>query len=343
MKRNELFEPGRYSSLPDVILRDPTLAASAKLVWMALAAHLGPNGTDVWPSMTRLSQWTGLSRDTVLRAIAALESAKLIVVLRQSLGKPNLYRILQPQVGQIDEKTDAESGENPSKEPTEKQSQNATSSKMLPVAECHSTGSKMLPEVVAKCDSKYCICTERSTPPTPNGEKAESGGNGFSPKTTKKQIVQQIDIAHGTAFGKKLPAKWKADIRREFDDGDRAALERIDAEVLRGAEKYRAAKRWSCLGHGTVMQYLADLDRTVNAARKKIAQTQAQAAEQAEKTELEQAKMDHYLNLEWQDRERYRDQVCRQFPHMKAPDIIHRQAAHAAWLDYEKTTIEVMG
>lgn len=330
MNRNELFEPGRYSSLPDVFLRDPTLAASAKLVWMALAGHLGPSGTEVWPSMTRLSRRTGLSRATVLRAVGDLEDAGLIAVRRQPSGKSNLYRILQPQAG-------------PS---AEKQYQNDTGSKMTPVAECNPTGIKMTPEAVSKCNPKYCSSTERSTPPNPKGEKTESGGTDFSPEQkteTKAAMVRRIDAAHVEAFGKPLPAKWKRDIRLEFDDGDRAALERIDAAVLTEAEKYRRVKHWSCLGHGTVMQYLAHLDRKAAAKRKKSAKTKATEAEEAEKAELEQAKMDHFQGLGQAKRQFYLDQAYQQFPHMKNPFMVVRQAAHAAWLEFERTPVEVQG
>ncbi len=349
MNRNELFEPGRYSSLPDVILRDPSLSASAKLVWMALAGHLGPSGTEVWPSMTRLSRMTGLGKNTVLRAVAALEDANLIVVKRQPSGKANLYRILQPQVGLFDEKSAANQSEKltgrenpPVEKPDPKQSQNGTGAEMGPVPKCDPTSPKMGPEAVPKWDSKYCSSTERSTPPTPKGEKEKSEGNGFSPKPkTKKQIVQQCETAHQKAFGKPLPAKWKRDIRLEYDDGDFAALERIDEAVMAEAEKYRAAKRWSCLGHGTVMQYLAHLDRKATAKHKKSADTQAQAAEQAEKDELEQCRLEHFRGLGQAQQEQHVAEVRRRFPHMKDLDMIGRQAANAAWLEYERTPVEV--
>lgn len=96
--RAALFEPGRYTALPDVLLRRTDLAASAKLVWMALASHLGPTGMNVWPSITRLAGLTGLNRKTVIQAIAGLEAAELLLVAR-ARGQPSRYRLLQPEAG----------------------------------------------------------------------------------------------------------------------------------------------------------------------------------------------------------------------------------------------------
>lgn len=370
MSRNELFEPGRYLAIPTVLLRSTTLSASAKLVWMALAGHLGPDGTEVWPSMTRLSRQTGLAKNTVLRAVEALKNASLIVVVRQTLGKSNIYRIMQPQAGLFDEKPaenqsgkpTGEASEKPAEpvepddyqsekptggtpeEPAKKQSQNGTGPKMAPVPKRDSTGPKMAPEAVPKWDPKYLITTERTTPPLP--PKGESG-SGFSPKT-KTEIIAQCETAHQKAFGKPLPAKWKQDIRREYVDGDAAALERIDATILLEAEKYRITKRWSCLGHGTVMQYLAHIDRIAEAkrqadAKRKTVADKTKAVEAAEAAEAHRRQieaMEFFQSLPIFEREKHLDRIRgRPFAPLDRPDLMIQIAAIQAFSERDLLAI----
>lgn len=55
---------------------------SAKLVLLALADHADGNGM-CWPSLARLEQRTSLSRSSVIRALADLESRRLIVRTRR--------------------------------------------------------------------------------------------------------------------------------------------------------------------------------------------------------------------------------------------------------------------
>ncbi|MCU0974069.1 MAG: DnaT-like ssDNA-binding domain-containing protein [Burkholderiales bacterium] len=64
-----------------------------KLVVLALAEHADEFG-DCWPSLTRLSDLTGLARSTVTEALAALETARLIDRQRGSSGRTTRYRLL---------------------------------------------------------------------------------------------------------------------------------------------------------------------------------------------------------------------------------------------------------
>ena len=76
--RKKLSEPGRYASIPHVLLARSGLPAAAKLVWMALAGHLREPGTAVWPSTARLARLTGLSKRTVIRSVRTLEDAGFV-------------------------------------------------------------------------------------------------------------------------------------------------------------------------------------------------------------------------------------------------------------------------
>ena len=121
-KRDNLFQPGRYYSMPHEIARRRDITPASKLVWQALAGHLGPDGTEVWPSATRLADLSGISRDSAIRSVRALRIKGLLEVLKTP-GKPNRYRLLQPEAGQ---------------------SQNATSRKKPLVAKCNRTSRILL-------------------------------------------------------------------------------------------------------------------------------------------------------------------------------------------------------
>lgn len=332
-KSKTLFEPGRYLSIPNVLLRSVGLTASAKLVWMALAGHLGPDGTEVWPSINRLAGMTGLERKTVIASVAALEAAGLILTIKTA-GRATRYRILQPQAGLFaPAKTDVKNV--PVRKTYQSQKRTGTKNGLRPVPK---TDSNYLSEVLKEN-------TPPNPPQVPQGmlRTGGSGGGDFSSskKTkTKEEIIRQIDTAHAKTFGKPLPAKWKRDVRLEYDDGDRASLERIDADVLREAEKYRAVKKWNCLSHATVMQYLAHLDRQAQAKRQGDANTKAQAdakakadAEADAEVRRQQAEaMKFFQSLPVDDQERFIARVRdRPFAPVERPDLLNLQAASMAF------------
>ena len=102
-RRDNLFEPGRYFSIPMTIMRRRDLTAAAKNVWQVIAGHLGPHGGTAWPSEARLAVATGLGRQTVIRAVKLLEDMGLAAV-EKTVGGVNIYRLLQPDaaVGERD-------------------------------------------------------------------------------------------------------------------------------------------------------------------------------------------------------------------------------------------------
>lgn len=223
-RRSSLFHPGRYLSLPDVLLRRTDLAASAKLVWMALAGHLGPDGTEVWPSINRLARMTGLDRKTVLRDIAALEDAELLTLSRE-IGHVNRYRLLQPEAGLFDAASDQSEKATGGKRPTtatSDQSQKGTSPKKGPVGNSHWTSPKKGPEPVPKRDSKYCISTVLS-------KSLLAGANDAPAKPSKKP-------ARGPP---KSLTTWSPQTHWSLDPRDRAVLQaaypavNIEAELAR--------------------------------------------------------------------------------------------------------------
>jgi hypothetical protein len=82
-------------------------AGSDKFVLLAIAWHLNTDGV-AWPSIERLCDHTGLGRNTVLRAIAALQKLGELEVDVHGGPKPpgarrplNLYRIKGSQIGTL--------------------------------------------------------------------------------------------------------------------------------------------------------------------------------------------------------------------------------------------------
>jgi len=70
-----------------------------KSVLIALVGHLNPrrNGTEVWPSVARLVELTGLGDSTIRRAIRQLEALHLIKI-RSDSGRTSLYTINDPVI-----------------------------------------------------------------------------------------------------------------------------------------------------------------------------------------------------------------------------------------------------
>lgn len=185
--RDCLYVSGRYHSLPNDLMQRADLGASTKIVWMALVGHLRDDGTEVWPSTRRLAELTGLNRETVLAAIAALEKADLLEVQRR-FGGSNIYRILRPSPGLFD------------------RTENPTGRKTQPVGKTRRGGRKTRPEPVGKSDTKYCS-TLRSTPPTP-----PQGGEGAG--LSLVTIGERLNTAHVEAIGYPMPPRWRDRLER---------------------------------------------------------------------------------------------------------------------------------
>lgn len=71
-----------------------SLTGQEKSVLVSLAGHLNHkrNGTEVWPSLSRLASLTGFSESTVRRALHKLHALELIKI-RSDNGKSNTYTV----------------------------------------------------------------------------------------------------------------------------------------------------------------------------------------------------------------------------------------------------------
>lgn len=75
---------------------DQTLPTREKFVLMILANYASNETWDCYPSLTTLASNTGMSRDTVMRAIKQLESMGALSTIRRmsdGVNLPNIYRI----------------------------------------------------------------------------------------------------------------------------------------------------------------------------------------------------------------------------------------------------------
>jgi len=89
--RVEVLANGGYTVIPDAILHDDDLTAPEKLSWIALAAYQRSNDWS-WPSITRLSFVTRLSKRTVKRTLKGLESKGYLKRKRRH-GTTSLYQL----------------------------------------------------------------------------------------------------------------------------------------------------------------------------------------------------------------------------------------------------------
>lgn len=60
---------------------------STKMVLLAIADHAWPDGTNAWPSVSRLARMTGLSEDTVRRSVNRAEKCGELAVVRKTGGR----------------------------------------------------------------------------------------------------------------------------------------------------------------------------------------------------------------------------------------------------------------
>lgn len=74
------------------------LPTREKFVLIMLANYAGNEQWDCHPSINTLADDTGMSRDTVIRAIKALEDASLVKIVRRNvdgINLPNIYRLVR--------------------------------------------------------------------------------------------------------------------------------------------------------------------------------------------------------------------------------------------------------
>lgn len=82
-----------FAPIPVTFATDPTISTSAKAAFIALASHRDYRTGTCWPSIARLAGQTGLSDETVSRALLELESTGWISrqVRRAKNGRWNGY------------------------------------------------------------------------------------------------------------------------------------------------------------------------------------------------------------------------------------------------------------
>jgi len=86
-----------YGQIPMVLISDPNLSTSAKMVWAYLHFRQGKNDI-AWPSQETISEHTRISRATVSRAVLQLEEFGWIRIRRayKSNQRLNSYRMCFP-------------------------------------------------------------------------------------------------------------------------------------------------------------------------------------------------------------------------------------------------------
>jgi Bacterial regulatory proteins, gntR family. len=107
----------RFLKLSNEIARRKDLTSTAKIVHAVLSSRIGPGGYS-WPGLRSIAEDAGISKPTVVTAIADLKAAGLIEVESRGTGRCNRYRLAE------------ESNQEPVKEFD--RSKNLTSQEVLP-------------------------------------------------------------------------------------------------------------------------------------------------------------------------------------------------------------------
>lgn len=80
------------------------LATREKFVLIMLANYAGNDQWDCHPSLNTLADVTGMSRDTVMRAIKSLETSGFVKIIRRTvdgINLPNIYRLVRSAGGSV--------------------------------------------------------------------------------------------------------------------------------------------------------------------------------------------------------------------------------------------------
>jgi hypothetical protein len=81
-----------FTQLPNFILRNPDLSATAKTAYALLLSYAWHNNM-CFPGQERLAEHMGTHVATVSRAMAELQEFSLIEIERRGQGKTNFYTI----------------------------------------------------------------------------------------------------------------------------------------------------------------------------------------------------------------------------------------------------------
>jgi hypothetical protein len=338
--RSRLFAPGRYAALPLVLLERTDLSASAKLVWMALTSHLGPDGTEVWPSIMRLVRMTGLSRPTTLRAIGDLLSLEL-VAREQTPGKVTRYQMLQPQAGLFKVGSLARPAADRKARPATKrnQYQNDTGVKTTLVKKCAPTGINLIPELLKGTTQ------EEETPPTPPQAVGVCA-------VSNQEIAEKLNAAHLAVFGVEMPDCWRRRLAKL--NGTATIFAQVTAQDIREVRR-RCGHREKDFGFGHLKNFMLEGAASrkgaqeAKIANEKAAQDAAQALrrameEQKTRRERREASLAVFDALPAQERGRWLE-VVRSRPggHRISEELARYQAAELVAAGGKRPSAEAAG
>ncbi len=92
----------RFLKLPLRVLSRRDLTPTSKLVYAVVTDRMGEKRT-AWPGVRRIARDLGTGKNATLRAVAKLEAAGLLVVVRSASGKVNTYRLPKsvPETGTV--------------------------------------------------------------------------------------------------------------------------------------------------------------------------------------------------------------------------------------------------
>src|SRR5947209_1967663 len=147
-----------FTLVSNAILHDPDLTKGAKLALIALLSYCWFNKNACFPGQDRLALDLNKSVRTVRRYLTELKEKKRIKVVRQGLGKTNLYTILLPS-----ERTELTGQEQPKVSCPERSKVSAKTDEPketeLETDEALSNAQKGMAEVIPVCSHRAHVAT----------------------------------------------------------------------------------------------------------------------------------------------------------------------------------------
>ena len=89
------FDPvsaGGFTQVPNLLLRNPTLSANAKIIYAQLLSYAWTNGY-CYPGQVRMANDIGSTKSTVNRAILELQEKGWLEVDKRGQGRTNIYTL----------------------------------------------------------------------------------------------------------------------------------------------------------------------------------------------------------------------------------------------------------
>ena len=307
MKRREILQRRKYAAVPKRILARRDLTPSDKVIYTTLIGQLFSDEADtVELSTADLAAKAGLSQRTVRGALRDLEATGLIAS-HHAPGVASVYMFPTTD-------TDAQPRQNLPTPPAKSAGVPRCQPRQnLPTPPAKSAG----PPAKSAYPYKEVNVFERflNSPLPPNGEKNDS-----PPPPTKATAINALAAAYLEATGRTLPDAWSRDAGREYDTGDRAILNEIDAATIRRGMAF-AERRNIAFAFRTLVLAIHQKPRPdVAAAQAKADQAASAAGDVARRIEAEHngrlqdtrhAALAYFRNeLDEPARQRWRDTVA---------------------------------